>query len=199
MQVRFENAALNKFLNDLTTKYRPQLAGATRRTAIESVALAKKILPRRSGMLKRSLLAEKKDDFTYLVWHGLNATDGKLKYADVIEAGTTGPYTVRPKRRKSLLFAISEKARTKGGEVSAPAKRRLFAELKRNNKRKGSSKKSRYQIHQEVGVVLMKPGKSVTIPKKAGKWIYRDQITPKAMMLFKKNIFKEFKKLGFTV
>ena len=193
LSVKFEKEELNQWLEHFTKRHRPELAEAVRKTAVKGLEIAKRELPGKSGMLKKSLLAQKNNDFSYLVWHGRNAANGRLKYADVIEVGTRSSYVVAPKRRKSLLFGIHEKAMTKGGFVKAGAKKRLFAELKKAKK----NKKTRKQIFDEVGVVLLKPGQTVTIPKKRGRYIYRDRIQPKVLNYFKLEIYRALKQIGY--
>lgn len=181
----------------LINRHPSEMATAVRRTAIRGIQIAKRELPRRSGLLRKSLLAQKNNDFSYLVWHGRNAGNGKLIYADVLEVGTRSSYVIAPRRRKSLLFAIKESALTKGGFVKAGSKKQLFAELKANGKRKKSEKKSMRQIFNEVGVVLLKPGQTVTMPKRSGRFFYRDNIKPKVLNHFKLEIFKAFKRVGY--
>ena len=134
LNVKFESKELDMWLDRVVRRQGPELAEAVRKTALFGVAIAKRYLPGKSGLLRKSLLAERKTKFSYLVWHGRNTTNGRLKYADVIEAGTKSAYTVAPKRRKSLLFAINDKARNLDGTVKAGAKRRLFDELSKRSK-----------------------------------------------------------------
>ena len=199
--VTFEKEELNKWLDHFARRHRPELAEAVRKTAIKGVEIAKRELPGKSGNLKRSLLAQKNNDFSYLVWHGRNAANGRLVYADVLEVGTRSSYKIYPKRRKSLLIPLDKKVLTKGGQIrggkSGP-KERLFRELDKNKKRKKGKKLKRWDIFRKVGLAVLKPGQPVTIPKKQGQYIYRDRIKPKVLNHFKLEIYRALKQIGYT-
>jgi len=195
MQLRFESENLNKYLDNLINRFPAELSDATRRTAIAGTRTAKSKLPSRSGALRASVTFRRVDPFTYLIWHGRSLkSKGQLKYAEAIEAGRRA-LTIYPRRKKMLLFPIRDDVVTKGGQVKASAKKALFAELKRNKKRKKNEKLQRKEIFEKTGLVLAKKADQ---KKRAGQWNYRDRIRPIIETRYKMELVKKFRTLGFV-
>lgn len=192
LTLKFESKELNQYLDKLVRNFPVELADATRKTAIETMQIARKELPIRTGILRRSAIAQRKSNFEYLIWHGRSLKSGKVKYADTIEAGRRS-LTIKPKRAKSLMFGTKKSSVTKSGHIRAGVKRRFFADL--NNP---DIKLTKKQLQVKYGVVLLKPGQSITQKPRKGQWNYRDKIQPKSENAFKRHLFKKFRKLGFN-
>ena len=191
MKIVYEAEELNRWLKKVE-KSPTHLARATKGTAIEGLAWIKKELPNKSGKLRQSLLAHKKNDLSYLIWHGRQTSNGKLKYPDHWEAGTKA-HTVRPKRAKMLTIPLRKSVITARTQmIKTAAKRNLFNLLKTI---KPVGRAETAAVYDRAGIALALKAR---IPKKRGSWFYRDRGQPKLISIYKKHLTKQFKELGFS-
>ena len=190
LTIDFQNKELNQYMNTLIKKFPVEVADATRLTAMESARIAKKELPKRTGILRKSVIPQRKNRFEYLLWHGRNLKTGKLKYADTIEAGR-GPVTIKPKRAKALMWGTRKNVVRLDGGIRAPIKRAFFNALRDRVDTKAN-------LQKKYGVVLLKKGQAVKQKSRRGQWNYRDRILPKTETAFKRHLYIKFKKLGFV-
>jgi hypothetical protein len=185
LTIKFEDKKMKAWLDRVIKKSPERLDSAVKLTTAESLGLFKRILPKRTGLLRKSYLSRRIGPATYRIFPGVGE---KLQYANAVEFGAAA-HTIVPKRAKMLTIPLRDdvlvgtKAR-----ISQSALNRLFREL---NNRKGRTKR---EIYDEVGIAL---ALKANIPARRGQRNIEKKIAPQTRKILKKRVEQVYRSLGF--
>jgi len=181
--VVFADENWNKFINKLTTEFKPKAIGIVNRSAQFAKRNIVELYPRRTGQLRNSYNAKKTDDLSYIVQSSLDP-----KRSDGFEDGTRA-HTIYPRRAKMLTIPLRDDVLVSTrSRISKPSLDKLFRLLKKRGE------KTLKEIYDEAGIVLTKKANIPAIP---GKHIIRDRVTPNTQAFMDKELATTAKELGF--
>lgn len=179
----FQDKEIRNFLKKAEVKSPQLVIKALNQTAVFGLKQAKKILPKRTGLLRQSYQISVLSKESRLI------AQTKLKaIGEGIESGFKAK-TIRPRRRKFLTIPIRDNVLTSTkAQIKQSALNKLFKNLR---KRRGRSNR---QIFNESGIVL---AKQANIPRIPGQFNFRDKIAPSTLKFMNRTFNKLFKEVGF--
>jgi hypothetical protein len=179
----FQDKEIRNFLKKAEVRSPQLVKKALNQTAIFGIKQTKKILPKKTGLLRQSYQVSAPSKETRLI------AQTKLKaIGEGIESGFKAK-TVRPRRKKFLTIPIRKNVLTStGAQIKQAALNKLFKNLK---KPRGRSPR---QIFNESGIVLTR---QANVPRIPGQFNFRDRIAPSTQRFMNRKLNQVFVEIGF--